>query len=216
MRRVFVLFVIGALLLGATLFLRGTASAAEPQVGTTDETAVLGANGTAQLFTHNMAAPGLGAWTIDVAYDPHVITITGCLPISQTSVCNISYASGKIRSAGANAQGLAGSPILTEIQFRCAGTAGSTKLEVMPHDISDATIGGPQLLSVSISNGTVNCVPGSTPSAPTATPMPGVPHAGGGPGVPDGSKLAAALIAMLVAGLATFGAAARAFPRRND
>jgi hypothetical protein len=218
MRKIFVLFVVGALFLVAALFLRGAASAAGPSVGATDATVAPGEQGSSQLFTHGMAAPGLGAWTIDVRYDPDVITVTGCTPVSQTSVCNPNYAAGVVRSAGANAQGLDGDPILAEIQFRCADAEGGTTLAVRPHDVSDATIGGPQLMTVGLSNGVVRCEESTVAAPATPTPVPGVPHAGFGsdPGAPNWARVAAALLGVLVAGLVLFSAGARAFPRRVD
>lgn len=217
MRKLFVVLVVGAVLVVAALVSR-PASAQGPTVGTTDATAQTGAQGTAQLYAHDFSAPGLGAWTINIAYDTDVITVTGCTPVEGSGACNPRYSEGVVRSAGADAFGLEGDSILVEIQFTCADDEGGTTLEVRPRDVSDATVGGPQLLAVDVSNGMVSCQAAGVVASPTPRPMPLVPDAGGGPGpgAPDWARVAAALLGVLVAGLVAFGAGARAFPRRAD
>jgi hypothetical protein len=222
MRKVFVVLVVGALLVAAALITRAASAGAPPLVGASEATAETGEHGTVELYAQEFADPGLGAWTIDLRYDPDVISIASCTPVAQTSVCNAEYADGIVRSAGANAQGIIGDTVIAEIVFECADDEGSTELEVLPRDVADATIGGPQLLTVDLSDGMVTCEAGEeepppaggTPTA-TRTPAPLMPDAGnGGPGMPSGVPIALALLGVLASGVVIFGAAERLFPRR--
>lgn len=226
MRKLFVVLVVGALLVVAMLVSRA-ASAQGPVVGATDETVDPGGTGTAHLYAHDFSAPGLGAWTVDIAYDPDVITITGCGPVEGTAVCNPEYAGDTIRSAGADAFGLEGDSVLAEIRFRCSEGGGTSPLDVQPIDVSDATVGGPVLLDVEVSDGSVTCEEGgggggtpttiggtSTPSGGVqgaSTPVPAAPDAGTGSGTPEAPwQVLATLMAlfsvgvMVVAGLRVF------------
>ncbi len=66
----------------------------------------------------NVGPPGLGAWQIDVVYDPSVVVVAGCTA-EQSGVCNTDFASNTIRFTGASATGLVGDTTLAEIDFSC-------------------------------------------------------------------------------------------------
>ena len=220
MRKLFVVLVVAALFIVAALVSRA-ASAQGPTVGTTNATAQPGAQGIAQLYAQDFSAPGLGAWTIDIAYDPDVITVTGCAPVEGSGACNPRYSEGIVRSAGADAFGLEGDSVLVEIQFTCADDEGGTTLEVRPRDVSDATVGGPLLLDVEVSDGSVACEEGGggEPTSGvqgTSTPVPAAPDAGTGPGTPEAPWQVLATLAMLVSVGVMVVAGLRVFARRAE
>jgi len=230
MRRLLVVVLCGAMLVAAAMLMGRGASAQGPLVGATDANADPGGTGTAELYSHDFSDPGLGAWTIDIVYDPSVITITDCNPVEGSGVCNPAYEDDKIRVAGAVAFGLDGDSTLTRIEFECSGEGGTSPLDVQPHDVSDATIGGPVLLDVEVSDGVVSCdgsddgTPtttngGATPTSGTqgtATPAPAVPDAGTGSGTPEAPWQVLAML-MLVASLGLISVAGlRVFSQRTN
>ena len=66
---------------------------------------------------------GLGAWTLDVLYDPSVLQLSDCEGFA--GVCVIDPSEGRARLAGATAVGLFGTVDLGEITFRAVGSPGS-------------------------------------------------------------------------------------------
>lgn len=192
-------------------FFGRTAAAQGPAVGASDATAQAGGGGSVEIFARDFDPPGLGAWTIDVSYDPSVITASGCVALAHVSVCNQHYSSDTVRSAGANARGIAGDTALARIDFTCL-RAGTTTLRVLPRDVSDATIGGPVLLDVATVDGTVLCEAGATP----AVQPPSVPDAGSGGGGQDSLWRVVSLLALLASAAVVFAAGVRVFARRGD
>lgn len=67
-------------------------------------------------LTSDATGASLGAWTIDLTYDPTAVKIDACTPIGG-SVCNPSYAVGIVRVSGASGDGLSGSQSLARIDF---------------------------------------------------------------------------------------------------
>lgn len=62
----------------------------------------------------------LGAWTVDVQYDPQALTLVDCTPAGG-SACNTAFAAGVVRIVGASASGLpAGQPLAT-LHFKANG-----------------------------------------------------------------------------------------------
>ena len=70
-------------------------------------------------------AAGLGAWTVDVGYDPKTVRITDC-KAAEGSVCNPSFADGVVRVAGASPSGLQGQQTLATRTVEAIGDAGSS------------------------------------------------------------------------------------------
>jgi len=170
-------------------------------------TVAVGGEGTISLQSLGMAAPGLGAWSMNIAYDTAVVQQTGCTPQSG-SVCNPNFAVDTIRVTGASANGLVGNATLATFIFRCI-SVGTSALTVTVDTLADATPGDPQDITAGTTNGSVTCLTPPTPSqpgataAPTATPVAaGGPNAGFGPGGSNGTVLI-----WLVAGLAGAGLA---------
>jgi hypothetical protein len=145
-----------------------------------------------ELWSHNVASPGLGAWSIDISYDTSVVTPTAC-QTEHGAVCNTHFNTNTIRTAGATALGIEGDTKLATITFQCAQHTGQSAITVSLPDFADATIGGPQQIAAAITNGSVSC--STTPQVPTT-----------GSAVPqDGSSfgwLIATLAAVGVVGLA--------------
>ena len=125
----------------------------------------LAAQGYVEVGVQNVTSPGLGAWTIDVAYDASIVSVETCDGESG-SVCNRAFGPSTIRIAGARAFGVEGNGPLASIKFECVGSGSSGLLISLPV-FADATTGGPQAMDASIQDGAVTCGP-----APTATPAP--------------------------------------------
>lgn len=129
-----------------------------------------------ELRANDVAAPGIGAWTIDVHYDPAKVTIVAC-SAAQNGLCNAHYNDTTVRVTGTNIYGLVGTNDLASIGLVCKG-AGSGSLELALNVFADATIGGPQTINATTLDGAVSCTSGAPPTATqgpevTATPPPG-------------------------------------------
>ncbi len=114
------------------------------------------------------APPGLGAWMVDVTFDPSVVRLVTCLP--QGQLCNAQFRSNVARVIGASANGYVGASALATLVFRCVGPVASSPLHLTVGQIADAQVGDPQLLQAQTSDGAITC----TGSAVTPTPV--APH----------------------------------------
>jgi hypothetical protein len=221
---------LGSALVGASLVLAMTASLSSPRASAATGTISVGAStvavggqGTVSLQALNMTAPGLGAWSMNIVYNPAIVQLVappnGCVAQSG-SVCNPTFAANTIRVTGAAASGLVGNTTLATFTFTC-GSLGTGALTVTVDTLADATPGTPHDIVPATSNGSVNCVTAPTPGptavapAPTVAPASGGPNAGFGPGGSGPSViiwlvagLAGAGLAWLSAGLAGAGLAA--------
>lgn len=159
----------------------------------------VGEEGAVDLDALAMAAPGLGAWTVDVAYDPAIVTAVACVPASG-GVCNADFDATTVRATGANADGLDGDSTLATVTYRCEAE-GTSALDLTVQVLVDATVGDPQAISAAVVNGSVTC--GAALVAATPTPDSGLPTAGGGYFGTDGPSAITWLIAGLIgAGIA--------------
>ena len=152
----------------AALILAGTAFAQDGGVSISDGSAADGDSGDVTLSVSDVGDPGLGAWTIDISYDSDLLTATDC-GAEQGGVCNENFSDDSVRITGASAGGLDGDIDLGSITFECDGE-GDSDLTLTLSVFADATIGDPQDLSPSVSNGTFTCggeVAGDLP--PTGT-----------------------------------------------
>jgi hypothetical protein len=129
----------------------------------------------------DMPAPGLGAWSMDISYDPAVVTAATCSP-ENGSVCNPAFDSDTVRLVGAHSTGLEGDNLLATITFECQ-TQGTSAVTVALNagatftGLADATPGGPLPIDATLQNGSVNCA-GAAQTGPTirigsATAAPG-------------------------------------------
>ncbi len=98
----------------------------------------VGESGSATL---NIAVvPELGAWTIDIEFDPLILESTGCTAF-QGGVCNEHLSDSSARVTGASARGIAGDLDLGSFTFRCVA-AGTSALEIDIFVLTDADLGG--------------------------------------------------------------------------
>ncbi len=204
--------VVAALVLGLSAsFSSPHVSAATGTINVGAATVAVGGQGTVSLQAQNMTAPGLGAWSMNIVYDPAVVQLVaqpqGCQPQSG-SVCNPNFAANTIRVTGATANGLIGTTTLATVTFRCI-SVGTSALTVTVDTLADATPGNPQNITATTTNGSVSCQTPPTPAQPTTAPAPtatpavsGAVNAGFGPGGSGPS-----VIIWLVAGLAGAGLA---------
>ena len=126
-----------------------------------------------ELEIHDVKDPGLGAWTIDVSYDPTVVNAKSC-SAQHGGVCNPAFTENMVRITGASAGGLDGDTILGFITFTCK-TSGISPLVISVSVLADATIGDPQDMDFILEHGEITC--GGTPT-PTDTPTPDGPPTG--------------------------------------
>lgn len=166
----FVAFLIGAVAI-SLVFMSPRAGAAEGTVHIGSAGAGIGQDVGVALAALDVGSPGLGAWTIDVAYDPTVLTIEACQP-KQGGICNASFGPGVLRVAGISVGGLAGSSDLAHITFHCA-SIGISELAVNVDIFSDASLGAPQPISVVVQDGAVSCSESPPPATPTTLPTEG-------------------------------------------
>jgi hypothetical protein len=202
-----------ALALAAGLLVVSQASA--DSVSVSRVTIAPGSQGSVTLSALDIGAPGLGAWSIDVVYDPSAVSVVGCTP-QAGSICNTGYAANTVRVVGATSSGNVGDTVLATITFSCDGE-GSSGLKVVAEEFADATEGSPRDIAAAEVDGGVTCteqeggqdVPGRPPSGsddeePTATPViTTLPEAGSGGGA--ASSMSWAIGALAAAGLAGLG-----------
>ena len=121
-------------------------------------TAATGADATVDVQVLGFGAPGLGAWTIDITYDPDVVSIADCDTdtANASNVCNPAYDADTIRIAGAVAEGLEGDTVLGRLTFTCEA-AGTSALELSIDVLADGTLGDPRPTAANVGDGTITC-----------------------------------------------------------
>ncbi len=147
------------------------ASAQGPAVSVGSLNARVGVLSKVEVSALAIGAPGLAAWTIDVRYDPSLVTIAACAA-SQNGICNPHYNNTTVRLTGTNIYGLQGDTTLASIALAC-NAAGTGRLDVIINVLADATIGGPRPIVAALQNGAVTC---TTEAAPTPTSTPTGPN----------------------------------------
>ena len=193
---------VAVMLVGGLVF-AGQAVAQEDTVSISDGSAEPGGEGDVTLEALGIGGEGLGAWTIDISYDTSVISAVDCEP-EQGGVCNPEFDDGVVRITGASANGLDDDTLLGTITFECGDDAGTSDLSLSVEVFADATIGDPQDIDFTATDGEFECA-----EAPTATP-PGIipdegPVVGTGPGSSDSSF---GWLVALLAGAGALGLAA--------
>lgn len=116
-----------------------------------------GQTGTVDVIATGMSPPGLGAWTIDVSYDPSKVSAVDC-SATQGGVCNPAFAPDRVRLTGASAVGLVGDVTLATIEFAYV-QEGVHPLVLHVHVLADATLGNPRAITAALSHGTLTCHP---------------------------------------------------------
>jgi len=192
------LLLIAAAVAGACALVASAVWAASPSVSIGSGSALPGGQVSLDLDSNDVGPPGLGAWSIDISYDPSVVSPVSCAT-EHGAVCNTHFNNDTIRVAGATAIGIEGDTKLATLTFQCADDEGKSAIIVSLPDFADATLGGPVQISADIDNGEINCT--------NATPPPGL--AGTGSGGPqsgsDFSWLIATLAGAGVVALAGYG-----------
>src|SRR3990170_7183430 len=102
-RRVYSFGLVGVLaaalaLAGGSVFL-SSVSAQTPTVTIGSLSVGVGQEGTVSPRALDISEPGLGAWTIDIVYDPEVVSATDC-SAEHGGVCNEAYRNNTVRVNG--------------------------------------------------------------------------------------------------------------------
>ena len=114
----------------------------------------------------NVPAPGLGAFTLDVKYNPAIAGSPSCTAAAGF-FCNAAFASNKVRCGGFDANGRAGNVPLCSITFTAVGPAGQcSALELSVGEFVDVNSDG---IPRTTSNGSF-CVDTPPTATPTLTP----------------------------------------------
>jgi len=127
----------------------------------------VGSQGKVELRALAVGTPGLGAWTIDISYDPDLVNVVDCDP-ENGGICNPAFGETTVRITGTGLGGLVGNVALGSIVFGCK-QVGSSALAISASVFADATIGGPRSINAKLENGKASCV---APGQPTPTPQP--------------------------------------------
>ncbi len=187
-------------------------SAAAHGVDVHDGKAAVGETTTVDVGAHDMADPGLGAWTVDVTYDPAIVTVVSCDEGEEGFDCLDNTDENKVRFVGFLSGGLVGDTVLGSITFMC-DVEGTSPLVVDVVELLDGSAPG-QPIEATVVDGSVTCnVAGAATATPDATAEPtdvGPPETGTGPLGESSNGVSGWLIAALAgagfAALAGFGA----------
>lgn len=150
--------------LTATAFIASTAFAATPTVSVGSLARGVGEQGPVSVRASDLSGSGLGAWTIDITYDPSVVSVKSCDP-QHGGLCNPAYRENEVRTNGVQLNGLTGNVTLATINFTC-NSVGTSPLTVSLSVFADTTAGGPQPITADVSNGSVTCT--AQPTQPPA------------------------------------------------
>lgn len=150
--------------LGLGLFATTSASADGPAIGITSEEIHLGDEGKVSLWGDNFGEARLGAWTVDVYYNPEVVNVVEC-GAQQGGVCNPDFRDNAARITGSSAEGLKGEFLLGSLWFTCKGI-GESGLELDIKVLADGTLGDPQPVEAKLVHGKIYCFDGEEEEKP--------------------------------------------------
>jgi hypothetical protein len=208
-RRFVLLALSGALATLGGLWLVRAVSAQELILTVSEPRVLVGQEQGVSLEAGGMSERGLGAWTIDLMYNPDLLEPTSC-NVGSLIVCNPDYAEGTIRIAGASTETFlqeGNFSIAHGIFFKCLAP-GEAELTLVPRILVDQTLGDPQPIDAAVRNASFVCeaAAAATPTSIAATPT-AFPHVGAG-GHPGSDDLLHALIALMsgigIAAMITF------------
>ena len=147
-------------------------SAGSPAISVGGLALFVGEQGTVEIKASGITAPGLGGWTIDIVYDPAVVSVAGCDPAPNSLFCNQAYGADTVRIVGLSGSGLIGNSVLGSITFQC-DIQGDSALTINSGTLvfTDGTAGDPQNIVATLGTGGILCEP--TLGTPTATPVVG-------------------------------------------
>lgn len=200
--------------LAITVFMRSAVSAGFETVSYTVEIGSAELNvsheGAVDLRITDITGRGIGTWTVDVSYDPGVVSLSACSPIADNTLCNLERAEDAARVTGASATGITEDITLAVIAFRCE-REGETPLSLSVA----GGIGIEQIIEeIDIQNGVISCSePGATPAPTAAQPTPELPITGTGRG--SGKGLDELLWVLAATGIAVLAGGAASLRRRG-
>ena len=134
----------------------------------------VGQQGTVIFSAELVVKPGLGAWQVDINYDPEIVSVVAC-DSGQNGVCNPVFDEDTVRLAGASASGLTGTNEFAAIKLVCdrqGASALTIRLSIWGNAIET------QQRKVEIEDGTITCrsaIPAQLPSTGDAPQQPGSP-----------------------------------------
>jgi hypothetical protein len=150
-------------------------------------------------LVENTGPTRLGAWTVDMQYDPSKIEAIRCIPY-EGGVCSTAYSPIMERVTGASAEGLVGEHTLVTYVFRCL-TQDASPLTLSVNVFAYAGV-DPQPITLDIANGLILCLDATPTPLATATLSPALPPGGSGgttspsPWLPFAALLGAGAIAI--------------------
>ncbi len=128
------------------------------QAGTAS--AAVGASTQVTVQALAVGAPGLGAWTFNVEYDPAIASVTDC-QVPGLPACNTHLNDHTVRLAGASGTGLTGDVTLMTLTFECKSTGTSALKIVMDPSkdlLADANVGNPLIIrNPGLRDGSITC-----------------------------------------------------------
>jgi hypothetical protein len=195
----FLAAVAGSVALPAALVSWAGASAVGPAITVDSLNAPVGGVAKVEVAIEDVGPPGIGAWTVDVHFDPEIVSGVACRSQQGGGICNAQYAAGIARIVGTNIYGLEGDAVLASLALACKAE-GVTALELTHSVFVDATPGDPTDVEPKIVNATATCT--AAGSKPTATPPGSVPKVAGDANC-DGvvNAIDASLVLQFAAGL---------------
>ena len=121
----------------------------------------VGDQGKVNVEALKIGQPGLGSWTMDVSYDPAVVSLISCAPASIGGAfndCNDAFAADTLRIVGFVGGGLIGDTMLGSLTFRCE-SAGISSIVINTETFVfvDSTPGNPQAINADIQDGSISC-----------------------------------------------------------
>jgi hypothetical protein len=145
------------LVLGAASF-NALSAGGPPQVRLAGGIGQLGEKMDAELRVDSMPVPGLGFWTIDVAFDP-LLLVNSCMATQQggTAFCRVNDDAHSVHLVGANNQGIVGDDVLARISLQCSKEYSLTSSVVTVDVLADATASEPQGIEADVLSGQIVC-----------------------------------------------------------
>lgn len=125
----------------------------------------IGESGSVTLSARNMSIPPLGAWQIDIEYDPAILSPSDCESPVSGVICNLTYEPNKVRIVGVDINGLQGATIaLATLDFACL-TSGAS--DIIPRVERFADTNGFEIPRL-VQPGVIDCSGTGLVSTPTA------------------------------------------------
>lgn len=141
--------------LGVGLLSATPAAADGPTIGVTSEEIQLEHEGKVVLWGDKFGEPGLGAWTVDIYYNPEKVNVVEC-GAEFGGICNPEFKDNAVRITGSSAEGRKGEFALGSVWFTCKGE-GESGLELDIKVLADSTIGDPQPIEAKLQHGGLKC-----------------------------------------------------------